>query len=259
MYVWFDALTNYISVLGWGSEDESKFEEFWFAKNSTVFQICGKDNLRPQSAMWQSMLLAAGIKSSDLIYINGFINSHGQKMSKTIGNVVDPIEVAKKYGTEAVRFFVVKHLHNFEDSDWTEERFYEAYTADLVNGLGNLTNRILTMSSQAEIKLEDELEFDRSKSLLEKYDFNGELENIWRSIGDLDELITKEKPFKKIKSIEQSEVDSAKTTILILLKGLYTIADWLQPILPETSDKIFQAIKKNKKPAEPLFPRIELE
>ncbi len=257
MYVWFDALVNYVSTLGWGSDDETLFEKFWGSStkpaNSTVFQICGKDNLRPQSAMWQSMLMGAKIKNSDMVYVNGFIISGGQKMSKSIGNVINPNSVADKYGVEAVRFFVAKHLHNHEDSDWTEKRFAEAYTADLVNGLGNLTNRILAMSSKAGVKMTDELKFDRSKSLLEKYDFNGEMNAIWESIADLDDLISDKKPFQLIKE----KPDEAKMILLALLKSLYAIADWLLPVMPQTAEKIIKAIKENKKPEEPLFPRIE--
>ncbi len=257
MYVWFDALVDYISTLGWGGENESLFEKFWGTKekqaDSTVFQICGKDNLRPQASMWQAMLLAAGIKNTDTIYVNGFIVSDGQKMSKTIGNVIDPMDVADKYGAEAVRFFVTKHLHNFEDSDWNEERFHETYTADLVNGIGNLTNRILAMSSKAGIAFDEEMKFDRKNSLLEKYDFNGEMNAIWLSIADLDDLISDKKPFNLIKE----KPDEAKMILMALLKSLYAIADWLLPIMPETAEKILKAIKENQKPEEPLFPRIE--
>ncbi len=258
MYVWFDALVNYISSLGWQSENDNLFKEFWGTRNqpanSIIFQICGKDNLRPQTAMWQSMLIAAEIKNTDLIYINGHITSNGQKMSKSIGNVINPILVAEKYGTEAIRFFVAKHLHNFEDSDWTEKRFYDAYTADLVNGLGNLVNRILSMSSKADVKMQDKLKFDRSKSSLENYDFNNEMNNIWKSIAELDDFISNKKPFNLIKE----KPEEAKIILLSLLKSLYTIADWLKPILPKTSEKILKAIKENKKPVTPLFPRIKL-
>ncbi len=256
MYVWFDALVNYISALGWWSKNDIKFRDFWGDKNeqneNTVFQICGKDNLRPQIAMWQSMLMASGIKNTDILYVNGHITSEGKKMSKTIGNVIDPIKVAEKYGVEAVRFFVARHLHNFEDSDWTEERFLDAYNADLVNGLGNLTNRILAMSEKADVKMTDELKFDRNKSLLEKYDFNGEMNAIWMSIADMDDLISDKKPFNLIKE----KPEEAKMILLALLKSLYAVADWLEPIMPETSIKILQAIKENKKPKAPLFPRI---
>ncbi len=262
MYVWFDALVNYVSTLGWGSDDDSKFQEFWENENSIVFQIAGKDNLRPQAAMWQTMLMAAGIKNSDKIYINGHITAEGgQKMSKSLGNVIDPLDVVEKYGVDAFRFFVIKHLHNHEDSAWTPERFHEAYTADLVNGLGNLTSRILAMSSKNEIKLFDEGRgypvFGRQNSKLENYDFNGEAEEIWKSISDLDELISRTQPFKLAKSENSEDKEKLKIVLLSLLNGLWAVADWIYPIMPETSEKIKAAIKENKKPEEPIFPRIE--
>ena len=263
MYVWFDALVNYISTLGWGSEDESKFNQFWNSKEVEVFQICGKDNIRPQAAMWQTMLMGAGIKNTDKIYVNGHITAEGGvKMSKSLGNVVDPQEIIEKYGTDAFRYFVIRHLHNHEDSAWTKERFHDNYTADLVNGLGNLTNRILAMSSKAEIKLFDEGRgypiFGRQHSKLEDYDFNGEGEEIWKSIGDLDELITKTKPFNLAKSDNPEDKDKLKVVLLSLLNGLWAVADWVSPIMPESAEKIKLAIKENKKPEEPLFPRVEL-
>ncbi|PID83135.1 methionine--tRNA ligase [Candidatus Campbellbacteria bacterium] len=257
MYVWFDALVNYISCLGWGKENESNFEKFWQNENAEVFQIAGKDNLRPQAAMWQSMLLAAGIKSTDKIFINGHITSDGQKMSKSLGNVIDPLEVVDKYGTDALRYFVVRHINNFEDSDWTKERFKKAYNAELAGGIGNLTNRILTMSKNAEVKLEKEemekMKFDVSKSFLEEYNFNKEADEIWKLIGQMDEIISKEKPFALIKENPQK----AKMILLSLLKSLYAVADWVEPILPETSEKMKKAILENDKPKEPLFGRVD--
>jgi methionyl-tRNA synthetase len=262
MYVWFDALVNYISTLGWGGEDQSNFKKFWEEQDSTVFQICGKDNIRPQAAMWQSMLFAAGIKNTDVIYINGHITAEGGvKMSKSMGNTIDPDEFIEKYGVDAMRYFVVRHVNNHEDSAWTEERFWEGYNADLVNGLGNLTNRILAMSQKAEVKLFDEGRgypiFGRENSLLEKYNFNGEAEEIWRSIGDLDELITKTAPFKLAKSDDPEDKKRLKVVLLSLLNGLWAVADWVYPIMPDASEKIKKAISENKKPEYPIFPRIE--
>src|SRR3989344_7932953 len=104
MYVWFYALVNYISTLGWPNETK-KFTEFWGNKeNPNGIQVAGKDNLRQQAAIWQAMLMSAGLPNSKQIFIHGFINSGGQRMSKTLGNVVDPFELVKKYGTDAVRY-----------------------------------------------------------------------------------------------------------------------------------------------------------
>ena len=136
MYVWFDALVNYISALGW-PEQEANFAEWW-----PGLQIAGKDNLRPQALMWQAMLLSAGIPNSQQIFINGFITSGGQKMSKSLGNVVSPKELVEKYGAEPVRHFLLAEINDREDGDYTEERFLESYQANLANGLGNLFSRL---------------------------------------------------------------------------------------------------------------------
>src|SRR6185503_18100280 len=115
--------------------------------HGTPTQYCGKDNLRFQSAMWQAMLMAAELPPSHQIVINGFITGDGGvKMSKTLGNVADPTEIVKEYGTDALRFFLAKEISNFEDSPFTMERFKDAYNAGLANGLGNLTSRIMKMA-----------------------------------------------------------------------------------------------------------------
>jgi len=126
-YVWFDALVNYISTLGWGSDNEKEFKDFW-----PGVQVAGKDNLRQQTAMWQAMLMSAGISKSKQVFIHGFVTSGGQKMSKTTGNVVDPFEIQQKYGTDALRFFLLGGMSAYEDGDFTIERFEEFYTAHLV-------------------------------------------------------------------------------------------------------------------------------
>src|SRR3989344_5203119 len=141
MYVWFDALVNYISAIGW-PDDREKFSKWW-----PVVQFAGKDQIRQQAAMWQAMLMAAGIAiPSKPILIHGFVLSDGQKMSKSLGNVVDPIALVNEYGVDAVRYFIARHMHPFEDSDFTLDKFKEAYNANLANGLGNLVARIMKLA-----------------------------------------------------------------------------------------------------------------
>ena len=141
MYVWFDALTNYISTLGWPEDAEGNFEKFW--NNAETVQVAGKDQVRFQSLMWQAMLMSAQIKNTDKIFYHGFINSGGQRMSKSLGNVISPYELVKKYGTDATRYLLLRHVHPVDDSDVTWERLDEWYTANLVNGLGNLVARVM--------------------------------------------------------------------------------------------------------------------
>ena len=136
MYVWFDALTNYISTLGWPDEG-GNYEKFW--SDGQTLQLAGKDQVRFQSIIWQAMLKAADLPPTDQVFYHGFINSGGQKMSKSIGNVISPYELVEKYGTDATRYILLRHVHPTDDSDLTWEKMDEWYTANLVNGLGNLT------------------------------------------------------------------------------------------------------------------------
>ncbi len=249
MYVWFDALENYISTLGW-PEDEETFNKFWRDGNPT--QYAGKDNLRQQSAMWQAMLQSAGLPYSHQIVINGFIQgANGQKMSKSLGNVISPDEVVERYGKDALRYFVCRELSTFEDSDFTWERFNEAYNSGLANGIGNLTSRILTMSERyLDTKSVKHSVFNTNEEL-EKFELAKAMNIIWEKIGELDKKIQETEPFKLVKT----DNDKAKEIIAELVSGLGGVAEALTPFMPETSEKILKLIKENKKPSEPLFLR----
>jgi len=255
MYVWFDALVNYISTLGW--PEKNNFDEFW--SGGKTIQMAGKDQVRFQSLMWQTMLMSVGVKNTKQIFYHGFITSEGQKISKSIGNVINPIEVVKKYGTDAVRYYLLRHIHPYDDSDFTEERFVDSYNAHLANGIGNLTARVLKMASDYEVdydaKDKEEVWFSKDNrqyiDYLDKYEFNKALDWLWASVGALDEYIATEEPFKVIKVDEDKAKDIVKRSVL----KLYEVAVLLEPILPDTSFKIQQAVSKREKP-ESLFVRI---
>ncbi len=145
MYVWFDALVNYISTLGW-PQDQKNFKKFW--ENGTPTQYCGKDNTRFQAVMWQAMLMAANLPPTNTVVVDGFITGEaGVKMAKSLGNVVSPIELVNEYGTDALRYFLAREVSSFEDSPFTIERFKTAYNSGLANGLGNLVSRVMKMAS----------------------------------------------------------------------------------------------------------------
>ncbi len=254
MYVWFDALTNYISTLGWPQDSEGDFDKYW--TNGDVTQLAGKDQVRFQSIMWQAMLMSADIKNTDRVVYHGFITSGGQKMSKSLGNVIDPYTIVDEYGADALRMFLARHVHAFEDSDVTMEKFKESYNADLANGLGNLAARITTLGQS---NLDEPIERPAADSFspeytvaLDAYDYNAALDHVWGRIKVLDGKLTTEKPFAVVKT------DRARGQGMIreCLVELYLIARLIQPFMPKTSDAIKAAILANKKP-ENLFPRKE--
>ena len=253
MYVWFDALVNYISAIGW-PDDMEKFNK-WQVETGGMVQYCGKDNLRQQSAMWQAMLMAAGLPNSKTIIIDGFITGAGGiKMSKSLGNTIDPNEIVAEYGTDALRYYVAREISPFEDSPFTKEMFKDAYNANLANGLGNLISRVMTMSQNnietpvdvGIIKLSEDF-----KKAVEKYNLQEAMNIIWGKIGELDVKIQTTQPFKLIKTNKEKSIEIIKELVI----GIYEISVYLESILPETSEKIKKLVKENKKPEKPLFLR----
>lgn len=239
IYVWFEALLNYLYP-----------ENRWPAD----VQCIGKDIFRFHALIWPAMLFALDLPRPKNILVHGFVNVNGQKMSKSLGNVIDPFELVKKYGVDAVRYFLLREISSTEDGDFTEEKFKERYNADLASGIGNLVARILRLaqSQDFELKIENkELEEkiknteEDYKKLLSDFKFNESLAQIWELISYCDRYIEKEKPWET----------KDRKAICNLLYAISRIADFIEPFLPGASKKIKNQFK-NKKP-ESLFPRIQ--
>lgn len=252
MYVWFDALTNYISTLGWPDDPQGMFKKFW--EEGHTIQFAGKDQVRFQSLMWQAMLMSAGVKNTDQVFYHGFINSGGQKMSKSLGNVISPFELVERYGTEATRYLLLRHVHPTEDTDVTWERLDEWYNADLANGLGNLVSRIMTLSEQHAVTAisPHQTSSETIKKAVDSFEFGEALNHVWSHIQRVDRKIAENEPYKVIKSDQAI----GKGMIQELVTEIKLIAEELKPFMPETSKKILQTIEANKKPAI-LFARKE--
>ena len=260
MYVWFDALVNYISALGW-PENKENFEKWWPA-----IQLCGKDNLRQQSAMWQAMLFSAGIQNSKQVFVNGFVASNGQKMSKSLGNVISPKEMVEKFGVDGTRYLLLSIGGNFgEDVDVSWEKMIEKYNADLANGLGNLVSRVIKLSENADVDLLNLEDKKKNKFMgthlygpnkyfneyVNKLEFSQALETVRRFIQKSNLFIEENKPWELIKNNKAKFEDVMRR----LDSDLYLISELLASFLPETSEKIKKALET--KTVEPLFQRIK--
>jgi len=250
MYVWFDALINYISALGW-PEDEQKFKDFW-----PGIQVCGKDNLRQQTAMWQAMLMSAGLPNSLQVLIFGFISANGQKISKSTGNTVDPLDLVKKYGVEATRYYLLKEISTFEDGDFSIEKLEKLYNADLANGLGNLVARTsnLIEKNGLELNLKDNSDaglLGLFKTRMAEYNFSEALKVLWDKIRESDEFLSRTTPWK------MTDREEIKKVLVVVAQNILNIALLLKPFLPETAEKISVQFKNNHiTKGEILFQRL---
>ena len=254
MYVWFDALVNYISVIGWPG-DEKTFKKWW-----PVTQFAGKDQVRQQALMWQAMLLSAELPFSKQIFIHGFITSGGQKMSKSLGNIIDPLTLTERYGVEALRYVLLRHVSPFEDSDLTEAVIHEHYTAHLTNGLGNLVARVMKLAEEhlplpvALTNVDEEIDaafFEK----IEIFRFNEAMDFVFAKVAAADSFMTVRAPYKKIKSDNTIEREASRRDIEHLVRQLASIAAHLVPAMSHTAAAITAAVRANKKP-DNLFPRL---
>ena len=259
MYVWFDALTYYISALGWPSSDTTAnskpnlFEDFWGSKDqSNAVQVAGKDNLRQQTSMWQAMLMAAGLPPSRQVVIHGFITSNGQKISKSLGNTVDPVEYVNKYGVDALRYYLLAKVDPFEDSDFTKEKFEEVYRADLQNGIGNLVSRVAAMAVGTSNKhaVNNIQISEKVEESLNNYRFDEALRDIWMRIKQADQLISEKRVWELAEVPKQQILGE-------LIEVIVQLAVDLRPFLPMTADKILSTYTAPTiQKMTPLFPRL---
>jgi methionyl-tRNA synthetase len=281
IYVWADALSNYITALGFGSEDPAKFKKFWPAD----LQVCGKDNLRFHAAIWPGMLLSADLPLPKVLLVHGFVTSGGRKMSKTLGNIADPLDIAQRYGSEALRYYLLSEIPDFEDGDFNEERFREVYNSRLANGLGNFISRVAAMIKNyfpdglskppqeslngVSMKKQSVQDFINQacrhiQESMAKYELKSAIDGIWRILQMFDGYVQTYEPFKLIKT----DPKKAEAALWNLAYGALSAAWMLKPFMPGTSEKIFEIFGIDPSSEEewlkvkitlggPLFPRKE--
>src|SRR3989344_6237507 len=239
IYVWADALVNYLTGIGYGLDNQAGlFKEFWPAD----IHVIGKDILRFHAVIWPAMLLSAKLTLPKTILVHGHILSGGQKMSKTLGNVVDPFFVIEKYGVDAVRYFLLKEIPTTADGDFTEERFREVYTASLANNLGNLVGRVTALGHGREATLQAGAEIQeitrRAWAEYEKAFLVLRLDEALAAadglVGFANEFVDRTKPWQG-----EHNLHGALPQLAWMLGN---IAWMLAPLLPETARRIFEQL-----------------
>lgn len=250
MYVWMDALSNYITVLGY--PEAKDFNEWWPA----AAQFVGKDILRFHAIIWPAMLIGMGLPLPKVLVSHGMVLADGQKMSKSIGNVVDPVEVIDKYGVEAFRYFFLRHIDTFADSDFTWTKFEDSYNNELANDLGNLVQRLAAMCAKNQIDYKPKAEARLSTEyceLMDRFEFAKAFDYVWGRVQGLNKRIDDEKPWLMAKNGETEKLDACMNN---LISELRAVADELSPFLPGTAKRIKEIfVGAIVPPKTPLFPK----
>lgn len=246
MYVWLDALSNYLTILGYPEADISAY---WPAN----VQIVGKDILRFHAIIWPAMLLALGLPLPKVLLSHGYVLSNGQKMSKSIGNVVDPCDILDKYGLDPFRYFFLRHIDTFADSDFSIEKFDAAYSGELANDLGNLVQRLAVLSSKNSVTLPDfvaEKDAEYQK-LMDSFEFSKAFGYVWAKIQDLNKDINDEQPW----AVAKTDPKKAQEILAGLDQKLLAATELLKPFLPDTCKKISATFGETVVVPKPLFPK----
>ncbi len=256
MYVWFDALNIYQSGTGFGTQDE-KYNKWWPAD----LHVIGKGIIRFHAIYWPAILMSAGLDLPKGIFVHEYFTVDGKKMSKTLGNVVNPIALADKYTADTIRYYFLAKFSPYSDGDFSEERLKEAYNSDLANGLGNLVSRVAKLCESVEYKqmkttkntIEHVSDSSGYTNAINEYKFNEALFFIWQKITRVDQFINEEKPWV----LAKTDVDRCKSILAHCVDQIQEIAILLTPFMPETSEKIAEQFKGPEiVSGQPLFPRI---
>jgi methionyl-tRNA synthetase len=256
MYVWVDALSNYLSGIGF---PEKKYQDWW-NEEATKIHIIGKDILRFHAIIWTGLLLSAGLPLPNEIYAHGHITVNNQKMSKSLGNVIDPFKIIDKYGADPLRYYLLAKIPWDGDGDFTEEKFAAVYKGELADNWGNLLNRLVVLAEKAGISITEE-DFKDAKdyidnlkklvSRIEQYEFSYLLEVQQERLAKLNKEINDQKPWEIIKT----DKNKAQGILDEWLKEFYSISAWFSWATPQIFLKTLDIYKSGK--IENLFPRID--
>lgn len=255
MYVWFEALLNYITVLGYPEHDD--FKHFWPAD----VQVVGKDIIRFHAAIWPGILLALSLPLPKSLYVHGFVNVSGKKISKSLGNVINPAEIVKIYGVDAFRYFFLRHVPSYGDGDFTWEEFERAYNNELGNELGNAVQRTVVMIQKFQNSLIGTIppaEHDNAvyHEALADFKFDRALDSVWEQVRGLNQFIEEQKPWQIAKEKDDAHLQEVLSN---MVSDLLEIAESLTPFLPDTAQAIKNIFAEGvlRAPKAVLFPKIE--
>ena len=255
MYVWFEALMNYITVLGYPEHQD--FKDYWPAN----VQVIGKDISRFHTAIWPAMLLGLGLPLPKTVYVHGFITLNGEKMSKSVGNVVAPSEILAKYGLDPLRYYFLRHLPSYEDGDFSWDTFEAAYNNELANELGNAVQRTTAMIQKYQGGMigaipPAEHDIAQYEVALENCQFDRALDQVWERVRGLNQYIDEEKPWMIAKDDDGAHLQEV---LAQQASDLLQIADLLEPFMPETAVKIRNVFSEGiVRPIDgTLFPKTE--
>ncbi|MBZ9569312.1 methionine--tRNA ligase [Patescibacteria group bacterium] len=258
IWVWLEALSNYINGVEYAT-DEKKFKKWWPAD----LHVIGKGISRFHCIYWPAFLLSAKLPLPKKIFVHGYLTVGGQKMSKSLGNIVDPFELVEKYGTDSVRYFLLREIPSAEDGDFTYEKFEKRYNSDLAKGLGNLVARTLTMVEKYCDGKVPEIDKDPDSHPLRidtkihnwkkswadvdkhvpNFQFNEALSSIWKFITEADRYIEENRPWDLAK---EGKIKELNWILYGLLNAIHQIAWQIYIFIPETSVKIAKALKLEK-------------
>jgi len=253
MYVWFEALMNYITVLGYPKHAD--FKKYWPAD----VQVIGKDILRFHAAIWPAMLMGLNLPLPKTLYVHGFVTSNGQKMSKTLGNVINPVEIIEEHGVDAFRYYLLRHIPSHDDGDYSDEQFMRAYDSELANELGNAVQRVLSMGIRYQDGVMGDIpdgEHDQGAyhEAIAAFRFDKALELVWEQVKGLNQYIDTAKPWAIAK---EGDKEHLREVLAYCVSCLLEIADLLEPFLPSTAEKIQNIFKEGliRESEGSLFPK----
>lgn len=257
VYVWIDALINYISGPGFGRSDDWRC---WWNDDVEKVHVIGKNVWKFHAVYWPALLLAAGLPLPDKVVVHGFVTAEGRKIGKSLGNAVDPFTCIEALGADAVRYYLLRAISPFDDGDFSLGRLRGLYNTDLANGLGNLVSRLTTLCERADFgDFQAPHAPDAPADYLaafDRYEFNKAASALWQIVDSLNRRIETARPWELLKAGERSPL---RERLHGWLTVLHHLAYWLEPLLPSTSERIMEALSRSPlKAGAPLFPRLSV-